>query len=156
GSWEGEPRLTRPDLLVSGEERPSGKSRQMSAVATSEPFNVGWSLLDVDEPVQHDLGILKFPERSLVTVLELLSPTNKREPGRTDYCAKRNAYRYQGVHLVELDLLLDGQRLPMDEPLPPGDYYALISRGDDPLHSQVYPWTVRDPLPQLPIPLRDP
>jgi hypothetical protein len=155
GGSEAEPRRVQPDLLVSREERPSGKFLQAPAVAMSEPVEIGWPLPDVDEPDHRYLQILKFPERSVVTVLELLSPTNKRDPGRAVYCAKRNAYRQQGVHLFELDLLLGGQRLPMRKPLPPGDYYTLISRGDQPA-SKVYAWTVRDPLPTLPIPLRAP
>jgi hypothetical protein len=151
-----EPRLTRPDLAVSRQGRSPAESRQMLAVATLEPVDVPWPTLEHDEPTLRYLKILNLPERSLVTVLELLSPTNKREPGRTDYCAKRNALRRQGINLVELDLLLGGQRLPLGGPLPPGDYYALVSRGDGRSACRVYAWTVREPLPKLPIPLREP
>jgi len=40
--------------------------------------------------------------------------------------------------------------------LPPGDYYALISRGDRRPDCDVYAWTVRQPLPTLPVPLKAP
>ena len=52
------------------------------------------------------IEILHRPERALVAVLELLSPTNKEEPGRSDYLAKRRALLRHRVHLVELDLLI--------------------------------------------------
>jgi hypothetical protein len=55
---------------------------------------------------------LHRPDRILVAVLELLSPANKEEPGRSVDLAKRNALVYYPVHLVELDLLPKGQWLP--------------------------------------------
>ena len=54
--------------------------------------------------------ILHRPDEVLVAVLELLSPANKRGEGFIDFCAKRMAILRQKVHLVELDLLLGGQR----------------------------------------------
>jgi hypothetical protein len=57
---------------------------------------------------------------------------------------------------VELDLLCGGQRLPLQEPLPPADYYYLVSRGNQRPDCQVYRWTLRQPLPTLPVPLRPP
>ena len=72
------------------------------------------------------------------------------------YLGKRNALIYHPVHLVELDLLLKGQRLPLQEELPPGDYYALVSPGDKRFACDVYAWTMRQPLPTFRIPLLPP
>ena len=91
-----------------------------------------------------------------MTTLELLSPANKREPGRTEYCSKAQCLTAQKIHLFELDLLLGGQRLPLGGPLPPGDGYALVSRGDGQPTCDVYAWSIRQPLPTLPIPLKAP
>src|SRR5205807_1726822 len=107
-------------------------------------------------PRETYIEILHLPERSLVATLELLSPANKEQPGRTEYLAKRRALLFQNVHLVELDLLLEGRRLPLQKPLPPADYYYLVSRGDQRPDCQVYRWTLRQPLPILPVPLRHP
>jgi hypothetical protein len=63
---------------------------------------------------------------------------------------------YQNVHLVELDLLFGGKRLPMQKPLPPGDYYYLVSHADQRPDCQVYYWSLREALPKLPVPLRTP
>jgi hypothetical protein len=100
--------------------------------------------------------VLYRPERSLVAVLELLSPANKENRGRREYLAKRQTLLQQKVHLVELDLLRGGRRMPLSEPLPEGDYYYLVSRGDRRPNCEVYSWTLRDPLPTLPVPLRAP
>jgi hypothetical protein len=60
------------------------------------------------------------------------------------------------LHLIELDFLLGGQRLPMRRPLPPGDYYALIARAERRPNCDVYAWSVRHPLPEIPVPLKAP
>jgi len=89
-------------------------------------------------------------------VLEMLSPANKAGDGYADFCSKRLAILRRNTHLVELDLLLGGRRLPLSKPLPAGDYYALVSRGDRRPDCEVYSWSLRQPLPRIPIPLRAP
>ena len=109
-----------------------------------------------EEVRQGRIQILHRPDRSLVTVVELLSPANKAGDGCADFCAKRLAILRQRVHLVELDLLLGGRRLPLSKPLPAGDYYAMISRSDKRPNCEVYAWALHEPLPPIPIPLRNP
>jgi hypothetical protein len=93
--------------------------------------------------------------REVVTVLETLSPRNKRHgsDGRREYLEKRREVLQSQTHLVELDLLRGGKRLPMKTRLPPATYYALVSRRRQP-RAELYAWTVRDPLPTIPIPLK--
>ena len=57
------------------------------------------------------------------------------------------------ANLVELDLLRGGKRLPVVG-MPPGDYFAIVSRGHRRPRADVYPWTLRQPLPTIPIPLK--
>jgi hypothetical protein len=102
------------------------------------------------------LEILRPPDHSVVTVLELLSPANKVEPGFSDYRAKRAQLLGQPIHLVELDFLVAGQRLPTRDPLPAGHYYAFVSRADRRAYHDVYAWTARQPLPTIPVPLKAP
>jgi hypothetical protein len=109
-----------------------------------------------DETRVRRIDIWRRPDHKPVAVLELLSPFHKEEPGRTFYLNKRRALIYHSIHLVELDLLLKGQRLPLEEELPAGDYYALISRGDRRPKCDVYAWTMRQALPVIPIPLLAP
>src|SRR5580704_5842427 len=77
----------------------------------------------LEGPRETYIEILHQPERTLVTALELLSPANKEPPGRTEYLAKRRAVLLQQAHMVELDLLIEGRRLPFQKPLPRADYY---------------------------------
>jgi len=144
-------KLIEPDVAVTQRGLSRAPSPAPPGVATLEPLTL--SLVIEEETHERHIEILHRPDRTLVAVLELLSPANKEEPGRTLYLAKRNAIVHHLVHLVELDLLLKGQRLPLEEDLPPGDYYALVSRGDQRPACQVYFWTVRQSLPPIPIPL---
>jgi hypothetical protein len=92
----------------------------------------------------------------IVTLIELLSPTNKRagSVGRKQYLDKREEILLSRTNLVELDLLRGGRRLPMQSELPKGDYYALVRRGWRRRRAAVYAWTLRQKMPPIPIPLQ--
>jgi hypothetical protein len=143
-----------PDVAITQRRPTLTPSPPSAGVATLEPVTL--SLVIEEESHERHIEILHRPDHRLVAVLELLSPSNKEEPGRTLYIGKRNALIYHPVHLVELDLLLKGQRLRLAEELPAGDYYAMISRGDQRPKCDVYAWTMRQPLPVIPIPLLPP
>jgi hypothetical protein len=143
-----------PDVVVSRRESGAAVVAAPPGVATLEPVTV--PLLIEEEVRETYIEILHRPDRSLVSVLELLSPSNKEEPGRAAYLMKRNALLHHTIHLVELDLLLAGRRLPLQKTYPPGDYFALISRADHRPDCQVYAWTVQQALPAIPIPLKGP
>jgi hypothetical protein len=93
--------------------------------------------------------------REVVTVMELLSPTNnvRGADGFREYQKKRESVLQSSAHLVELDLLRGGQRLPTLGGLPEGDYYALVCRRERRPRAEVYAWTLRDRLPAIPVPL---
>jgi hypothetical protein len=55
--------------------------------------------------------------------------------------------------LLEIDLLRRGQRVPMQQPLPPADYFIFLSRAERRPLTEIWPLTVRDPLPVVPVPL---
>lgn len=147
--------LDYPDVVVTQSETMSPSSTAgASGIATLSPVIIPQPV--AQGPREAYIEILHQPDRSLVTALELLSPTNKDGDGRADYLAKRRALLNQKVHLVELDLLRDGQRLRLGKPLPPADCYYFLSRADQRPDCQVYFWTLQQPLPKLPVPLRDP
>jgi hypothetical protein len=91
----------------------------------------------------------------IVTVIETLSPANKRasSDGREQYLAKRQEILQSRTNLVELDLLRGGKRLPVVG-MPPGDYFAIVSRGHRRPRTDEFHWTLRQPLPTIPIPLK--
>lgn len=90
----------------------------------------------------------------VVTVLEVLSPSNKSGEDRENYLLKRAEVFAAKVNLVELDLLREGERMPFGKPRPPQADYSLVCRGGQHPKASVWAWTVRDPLPVLPIPLK--
>ena len=110
---------------------------------------------EVERHTERHLQIIHRATERVVAVLELLSFAYKN-PGRNGlgkYLKKRNEFLSSGCHLIELDLLRGGQRLPMSAPLPPGDYFALIGRIGHTPRCQVFGWSLRAKLPLLPIPL---
>jgi Protein of unknown function (DUF4058) len=139
------------DVAITNADGPEWPAKT-SALATLEPITIPLTILE--GPRETYIEIVHRPDRTLVTTLELLSPANKHQPGRTEYLAKRNAFLFQPVHLVELDLLRGGQRMPLAKPLPSGDAYYFVSRADQRPDCQVYTWPLPHPLPTLPIPLR--
>jgi hypothetical protein len=95
-------------------------------------------------------------ERELVTVIELLSPANKRSGSdREQFIAKRHRLLSSDVNYVEIDLLRGGPRMPITN-LPECEYYALVRRGAERPLMDFWPVRLRDPLPTIPVPLRAP
>lgn len=92
--------------------------------------------------------------RRLVTEIEILSPTNKRGRGRRQYLAKRQRILNSSAHLIEIDLVRTGSRVPMSRPLPDQPYFVLLSRVENRPVLDVWPIGFRDPLPTVPVPLR--
>lgn len=100
------------------------------------------------------INVYGVADRSLVTAIEVLSPTKQdRSTGRADYLAKRQRVFQSDAHLIEIDLLGAGRRLPMSDPIPPTDYCMLVSRADHRPMAEVWPVSVRQRLPILPGPL---
>jgi hypothetical protein len=94
--------------------------------------------------------------RELVTVIELLSPSNKRAgDDREQYLAKRRAPLRTPAHLVEIDLLRGWTPMPQEK-RPECDYSVLVSRPEKRRAAGFWPIRLRDPLPVLPLPLRPP
>ena len=151
-----ETEVIRPDVLVARQRDSLQSAEQRAGVATLEPVAVPFPQTHPTFIRQRRVEIRRLPEMSLVTVIEVLSPDNKTGNGRKDYLAKRELLLQRAVHLVEIDLLLGGRRLPMGAALPAGDYYAFVARVERWPSCDVYAWSVRDRLPTIPIPLRLP
>ena len=99
------------------------------------------------------LEVRESESRRLVAVLELLSPTNKRLPDRAAYLRRRDALFRTDAHVVEVDLLRGGRRLPTTAPLPAPDYFTFVSHAAERPQVRVRSWDLADPIPVLPVPL---
>ena len=149
-----EDRVLRPDVAVFAAQREPPFAEGGASSATA-PAPVAVHLPMPQEEREAFLTIRHRQTMEVVTIVELLSPANKRlgSDGRREYLSKREEILASRTHLVELDLLRGGQRLPTVEPLPPADYYAFVCRNRPRYVAQVYPWTMRAALPRIPIPL---
>jgi Protein of unknown function (DUF4058) len=150
------PRAIQPDMAVvrstmPPDEAPVGVATLMSApVESAIPWEVPLMLYRVE--------ILTVEEERLVTVIEILSPSNKRR-GHEDaqeYRRKRRDLCRSSAHLIEIDLLRGGERPPLEEPVPAASYYVLVSRAEQRPRVQVWPIQLRDPLPTVPVPVLEP
>jgi hypothetical protein len=112
----------------------------------------------MDEEVEEAfLKIIHVETENLVTLIEVLSPTNKirGSRGRASFMGKRHEIMNTEVHWVEIDLLRAGVPSVTDPPLrPSSDYRVLVSRADQRTRTRYWPVSVRQPLPVLSIPLR--
>jgi hypothetical protein len=118
------------------------------------PTTVPQAVVSLDRPTQKLIEIRGLPDGRLVTTVELLFPSNKK-PGadREAFLLKRADLLRHGIHLVDIDLLLAGRRVPLLAPLPAGDYFAMVTREQWPDRCNVYAWSLRDKLPMIAIPL---
>jgi hypothetical protein len=108
----------------------------------------------VPESVLHfSVEIRDRAERRLVSSIEVLSPTNKQGDGYEEYRTKRNRVLMSAAHLLEIDLLRQGRRVPMREPLPNAPYFVFLSRSESRPVTDVWPIEFAQPLPVVPVPL---
>ena len=91
--------------------------------------------------------------RSLVTAIEVLSPTNKRGDGLTEFRKKRLEYLSGSAHYLEIDLLRIGERFPVAGPLPSVSYFVFLSRVGQRPKLTAWPIAINQPLPTVHVPL---
>jgi hypothetical protein len=150
-AWRTPPRRV-PDVGVVAVAKPSA-ANVTSALATIEaPLQLRVAV-DEPEPIM-TVEVIDLSDHALVTAIEVLSATNKIGDGRGDYLAKRRRMLASESHLIELDLLRSGKRVPMADPLPDFPYFALVSRVERRPTIEVWPISLRQPLPTIPVPLR--
>jgi hypothetical protein len=102
------------------------------------------------------LAILDRQSRQVVTVVEVLRPTNKKSGAlRRQFLYKRSQILSRWASYVEIDLLRGGSRMPL-EPPPTCDYCVISSRYEDRPEVPFWPIGLREPLPPIPVPLPPP
>jgi hypothetical protein len=143
------PQRRIPDLWV----KKSAASRAGLAVATPRTKAV---VIEV-ETLEVREGRIEILDASaglkLVTVIELVSPTNKtRGPGRRSYRQKQKEFLRSDCHLVEIDLHRTGRHtlaVPhwrVLQEVPAYEYLASVSRAESRQRFELYPMRLREPL----------
>ena len=134
--------------------KPAKITNRGTIALIDEPIIVPYPLLDEVEEARVEIKDRETDD--LVSVIEILSPTNKTPgtEGRESFENKRREIFASNAHWVEIDLLRAG--LPFTETfLPRSDYRIFVSRGDDRRNMRCWPISVRDKLPVIGIPLKD-
>jgi uncharacterized protein DUF4058 len=144
-----------PDVLITSPRRDSGSAPTATTFTTHEVVQPLVAELPLPEEVtERYLEIRTVPEQQVITVIEILSPSNKlTREGRAQYEGKRLKVLGSSMHLVEIDLLRAGHPFPMKAP-GHNDYRIIISRSQHRPRADIYLFGVRDLIPTFPIPLR--
>lgn len=143
-----------PDVLIAKSQPSRSESGPMVAVADPVVAPLVAELPLPEEVKERYLEIRALPDQQMITVIEILSPTNKStREGRQLYEEKRLKVLGSLTHLVEIDLLRGGQPFAMKAPRQ-SDYRLVVSRSGRRPYADVYLFNLPDPIPDLPIPLR--
>lgn len=143
-----------PDIFLV--QRPTPLPSQPSPVAGATPATIIERLPPALEARDRYLSIYDRRSRELVTTIEVLPPWNKARGtrGNREFLAKRETVFSTRTHWIEIDLLRAGER--PEEVAGQSDYYVLLRRGNGGGQLAVWYVDVRDPLPRITVPLRDP
>ncbi len=152
-------RSMRPDVTVEG-KRTARPLRRRGGVGLAEPLVIRYFKTDVT--TEGFVNILDPRSGdALVTVIEILSPTNKRPgPDHRQYRRKQRELEGTGVSLVEIDLLRAGRwTVRTVEGLVPDShrepYRLSVHRSWGEMAYEFYHLPIRERLPKVGIPLRE-
>lgn len=144
-----------PDVTVGKSVTSPEIEKSNVAVASPpvKPINVN---IPIPEEVQESyLEIREVGTGEVITVIELLSPKNKRPgEGRKSYENKRQQILGSTTHLVEIDLLRSGESMPILDYHLESDYRILISRKELRPQAELYPFNLSETIPTFVLPLR--
>lgn len=155
---EGHDREIIPDVLL------KRQSRSRGGTALAEAPADGPEVLVIPDLEIHEsyVAILdRQTNQRIVTVIEVVSPTNKYlGPGRESYLAKQYEVRHSATHLVEIDLLREGQSVVAAphsrlHRLGKYDYVVCAERAGQRGRFEIYRRSLHDSLPSINIPLAD-
>lgn len=106
------------------------------------------------EVTERYLEVRLVQTNTVVCVIELLSPANKRSgEGRTVYETKRQKVLSSATHLIEIDLLRGGIPMPLGDSLRK-TYSILVSRSSDRPDAALYEFDLPEAIPIFPVPLQ--
>ncbi len=148
-----------PDASVARHKKTPPSAPEPSAKATTA------ALIEVEETcetfTQYRLIIRRAPDQVVVAALEILSPSNKGLGNRLDqdkYLRKRSSLLDAGVNVLEIDALLDGERMvpPQLSGLVEFDRTAWTAFHRDARRTfRGWGWKELDPVPVIPWTVED-
>ena len=157
---DSEVRVYHPDVAIR-ETWKDGFPPVWQPEAANPAFQLAEPVVIQMDPVKHRWIEIRDRDRNIITVIEVISPANKRQPGWSEYRAKQGALLANRVNLVEIDLIRGGTSpMAVDEGFltrPEGTHGTIcVARQHSPVgvRWEVYFCPLRDPLPAFRVPLR--
>jgi hypothetical protein len=157
-----QPQVRIPDVEVASrpgwEETAFSLKGEASQLEVAEPVvATTWFEQEIHEAF---LKIIDLESRDVVTIIEILSPTNKvpGSPGRKSFEQKRREVMNSPSHSVEIDLLRGKRMVRVPKKIGPHSYLVHVSKQGMRPRGLLYAIRLLPPLPVIPIPLkpRDP
>ena len=145
-----------PDVAVQKARRNQTQPNQdfANGLAVPQPIVVDLPMPDVLR--QGYLEIRDVATSEVVTVMEVLSPTNKRPgEGRRTYEAKRQTVLASPTNLVEIDLLRQWPAIIQLPERMDTHYRILVSASVNRPQASLYAFDLQEPIPAFPLPLRE-
>jgi hypothetical protein len=164
----GEP-ASSPDVLVGIPDAVVLSTQTRSSPMPSEDVATGIATVIRPQSVllpmpmetkERYLEVRETGSDAVITVIEVLSPANKRPgEGRRLYSTQRQTILGSASHLVEIDLLRVYEPMAM-HPVTTGltstgAYRILVSRAADRPRADLYAFSIQDPIPAFPLPLKE-
>lgn len=146
-----------PDAVVfsSPSDSPSPEKFDEEIVIATQPRPETVTVPMPIEVKERYLEVREMGTDEVITVVELLSPKNKRAgKGRAAYEKKRRWVLGSVTHLVELDLLRGAKPMAILGVRSLTPYRILISRSQQRPKADLYGLSLQQPLPNFPIPLK--
>jgi hypothetical protein len=155
-SESGGERLIGPNVKIFEPPADMSVAVESAAGRIEAPYRL---LAQVEPMIERFIRIIEAGTERLVTVIEFVSPTNKRGDGLQAFRSKRAELLVSGVNFVEVDLgrsggwcgLLRPHRCPPQAITP---YRVTFRVPSDPGAVYLHPINLRDRLPAISIPLR--
>lgn len=151
-----------PDVTIKSDKISNFKTseKSSSSVAILEPKTqvkpINITLPFLEEIKQSYLEIVDLEKGKVVTAIEILSPVNKRKgEGRKKYLKKRENILNSLTNFVEIDLLREGEKMPILDLNIDFDYHVLISPNYLRPQANLYGINLPQMLPTIPIPLAE-
>ena len=147
-----------PDAVILASKSFTKPTPSRAATATATRVKPQQVQIPLPRPIEireRYLEVREAETNAVITVIEVLSPSNKRKgKGRSDYEAKRSKILHTDSHLIEIDLLRSEEPITMSggNPL---DYHVLVSRSTERPTADLYAFILQEPIPTFPLPLRE-
>lgn len=148
-------RMVVPDVAVV-EKNPLVESSSTAVTIAPPPLTLPTVMEVPTEYARIEIRTLR--DQVLVTVIELLSPANKRPgvDGAEAYHKKRQELLHSTANILEIDLLRGGKRPQVARTLPDAPYFIFLSRAQRRSFVDIWPLSLREAMVPVPVPLLPP